>query len=291
MKALDRLRALVTAAGDPFVSSVSYPPEGCQDSFEEEEKRGQLTNSLIIKETTPDVLSVENLSSAWEATDKTDKSPRHQGPVSIDPDGLPCTPCICGGLSFWRRDSAATWVCIRCAGQPATGELGEWCSLPPAPDVPTKGLCHRCGEPVAWQGRLESLRNWTGQVVHLKCPAPHADARVASDPDEGPSPDEPPPLDDDAHAQMLRDYRAVRADVTRALRRRQSDLNDPLWRNSSAEPCATCGDDVAWRPERNPRWRCRTCERPNARRLDLVWRSAQRRNRNHQSRRKNTWVG
>jgi hypothetical protein len=87
-----------------------------------------------------------------------------QSSVSLDPDGQPCAPCsACNGLSFWRRDSTSTWVCIRCAGQPVTGELGEWCAVPPVPGVP-KNACHGILTTltgVPWTDDPAELGNWS----------------------------------------------------------------------------------------------------------------------------------
>jgi hypothetical protein len=41
---------------------------------------------------------------------------------------------------------------------------------PPHSDVPTKGPCWKCGEPVHWIGPLEGIVNWLGQAIHLRCP-------------------------------------------------------------------------------------------------------------------------
>jgi hypothetical protein len=141
-----------------------------------------------------------------------------------------------------------------------------------APDL-AKGVCHRCGELVTWSGQLEGLQNSLGEIVHLRCPpspvTPSNEPVVPESDDEPPA--EPPLLDDNGYQAMLRDFCLVRPDVARAWRRRE--LNDPLWHDPSASLCGVCGDDTSWRPERVQRWRCRTCERPNARRSDLVWRA------------------
>jgi hypothetical protein len=60
-----------------------------------------------------------------------------------------------------------------------------------------------------------------------------------------------------------------------ALRRRHSP-NQDLWFDPAAKPCAACGDTLSWRAERDQRWRCRTCERPNAKRNEIVWRATAR---------------
>jgi hypothetical protein len=49
----------------------------------------------------------------------------------LDAEGLPCAPCACGGLSFWRPDSSASWHCLACSPDRPASALGEWVALPP----------------------------------------------------------------------------------------------------------------------------------------------------------------
>jgi len=135
--------------------------------------------------------------------------------VSVDDEGLPDVPCVCGGRSFWRPDRNVSWRCLACSPDaPGDGNRGGWISLPdPASPAilatsPIKGACSRCGQPVTWLGPLEGLRIWFSEIAHLHCPPPPAEMAPQ------PTPPEPPPASDDFDEAG---YAAMRRDIITAV--------------------------------------------------------------------------
>jgi hypothetical protein len=129
-----------------------------------------------------------------------------------------------------------------------------------------RGPCARCGQPVTW---TNGLRNWFGEEVHLSCPTPDpGKPEDFSDLDEP----EPPPFDDAAFAQTHRDFRGMAPEWRAAIRKRPSPDKRVY---GLAENCPTCGGSDWWRSAVKPGpWNCRTCQPPNARRDDIVFRFA-----------------
>jgi len=83
----------------------------------------------------------------------------------------------------------------------------------PAPEIPTKGKCYKCGHPVHWIGPAEGLVNWLGQPVHLRCSMSRPEP---SDPEPQPEPEPQPDfdeLDEAATRAMRRDIVTVVQDL------------------------------------------------------------------------------
>jgi hypothetical protein len=140
----------------------------------------------------------------------------------------------------------------------------------PARGAQTKGPCHKCGVQVTLHVPLAGLVNWFGRPVHLSCPPSDlSEPEGFSDLDEQPS---PPPFDEHAFAQMCRDFREV-AKKWRAAGKYRPSPDKVVY--GTAETCGTCGGTDWWHSAVKPGpWNCRTCQPPNARRNDVVFRFA-----------------